>query len=140
MSVVLPESGAPTTLEDLRAEECVINVEHPGDHDSIQSFLVGRAFDSSLPRRDPHFSSQTTVYDAVGKSMLDSLFEGFNTSFMCIGPRGSGKTYTLFGPQPSFPDPHNLPQTFARTAVLCQDYAETCLHGSMSLRMATTSS
>ena len=94
--------GAPTTttLEDLCAEEHAIEVEHPVSEGSVQTFRVGRAFDSSLPRRDTRFASQKAVYGELGKSMLDSLFGGFNTSFMCIGPGGSGKTYTLFGPRP----------------------------------------
>ena len=45
-------------------------------------------------------ASCNVVYDALGKSILDSLFDGFNTSIRCSGPRGSGKRYTLFGPRP----------------------------------------
>ncbi len=116
---------AAALLEDLLAEEHAIEVAHPASEGCVQTFHVGRAFDSSLPRDDADFASQQVVYDALGKSILDSLFDGFNTSFMCIGPRGSGKTYTLFGPRPPLSEDPRPATTIDRNSGLilrlCKD-------------------
>lgn len=44
---------------------------------------------------DPNYASQTTVYNDLGKSVLDNAWEGYNTSLFAYGQTGSGKVGSL---------------------------------------------
>jgi len=46
---------------------------------------------------DPNYASQTTVYNDLGKSVLDNAWEGYNTSLFAYGQTGSGKSYSMVG-------------------------------------------
>ncbi len=41
--------------------------------------------------------SQETVYERVGRPLVDSVMEGFNAAVIAYGQTGSGKTYTMIG-------------------------------------------
>ncbi|KQK14307.1 kinesin-like protein KIN-12C [Brachypodium distachyon] len=57
-----------------------------GDRDfAVDGFLDDRA-------------SQEDAFDLVGLPMIDSALAGFNTSLVCYGQSGTGKTYTMWGP------------------------------------------
>ncbi|KAI4988346.1 hypothetical protein ZWY2020_029976 [Hordeum vulgare] len=64
---------------------------------SPDSIAVGdRAFavDGFLDDR----ASQEDVFQQVGVPMIHSALAGFNTSLVCYGQSGTGKTYTMWGP------------------------------------------
>ncbi|CCW60914.1 unnamed protein product [Phytomonas sp. EM1] len=42
---------------------------------------------------------QETVYNDIGKPMLESSFKGFNTCVFAYGQTGSGKSYCMMGPE-----------------------------------------
>ncbi|ESL07321.1 kinesin [Trypanosoma rangeli SC58] len=50
------------------------------------------AFDAVL-----HDASQEAVFEATTADLVDSVLQGFNSTLLCYGQCGSGKTYTLFG-------------------------------------------
>jgi len=45
----------------------------------------------------PAHSTQNDVYQLVGESALEWLWEGFNATILAYGLSGTGKTYSLFG-------------------------------------------
>jgi len=42
-------------------------------------------------------ATQEQVFDKVGSSVSDWIWEGFNACVLCLGPSGSGKSHTMFG-------------------------------------------
>ncbi|ONM06795.1 kinesin-related protein13 [Zea mays] len=43
-------------------------------------------------------ASQADAFDLVGLPMIENAMAGFNTSLVCYGQSGTGKTYTMWGP------------------------------------------
>ncbi|WVZ59762.1 hypothetical protein U9M48_009863 [Paspalum notatum var. saurae] len=43
-------------------------------------------------------ASQADAFDLVGLPVIDNALAGFNTSLVCYGQSGTGKTYTMWGP------------------------------------------
>jgi hypothetical protein len=76
----------------------ILKVENPVDQ-SISKFYADDIFNSAVARKDKGYASQKIIFDSIGTKLLDDVMNGYNTSLMCLGPEGSGKTYTLFGPK-----------------------------------------
>ncbi|XP_020799024.1 kinesin-like protein KIF13A isoform X5 [Drosophila serrata] len=55
----------------------------------------------SLNPEDDNFASQETVFDCVGRDILDNAFQGYNACIFAYGQTGSGKSYTMMGSQES---------------------------------------
>ncbi|XP_017838291.1 kinesin-like protein KIF13B isoform X2 [Drosophila busckii] len=55
----------------------------------------------SLNAEDVSFASQETVFDCVGRDILDNAFQGYNACIFAYGQTGSGKSYTMMGSQES---------------------------------------
>ncbi|KAM8712863.1 hypothetical protein ACLKA7_013229 [Drosophila subpalustris] len=55
----------------------------------------------SLNPEDDSFASQETVFDCVGRDILDNAFQGYNACIFAYGQTGSGKSYTMMGSQES---------------------------------------
>jgi len=58
------------------------------------------AFDYSFWSMDPSnskFADQETVFNGVGKQVLDNAIEGFNACIFAYGQTGSGKSYSMMG-------------------------------------------
>ncbi|ESO87895.1 hypothetical protein LOTGIDRAFT_127149 [Lottia gigantea] len=47
------------------------------------------------------FASQRTVYNDLGKGVLNNAFEGYNCSLFAYGQTGSGKSYSMVGYGPN---------------------------------------
>ena len=43
------------------------------------------------------YASQTTVYNDLGKGVLDNAWDGYHTCLFAYGQTGSGKSYSIFG-------------------------------------------
>ena len=43
-------------------------------------------------------SNQNEIYENVGKRIVDDVMEGYNGTIFAYGQSGSGKTYTMYGP------------------------------------------
>ena len=43
-------------------------------------------------------STQNEIYENVGKRIVDDVMEGYNGTIFAYGQSGSGKTYTMYGP------------------------------------------
>ena len=41
--------------------------------------------------------TKETIYEDVGKEMVNDVLMGYNGTIFAYGPTGSGKTYTMFG-------------------------------------------
>ncbi|XP_043645613.1 kinesin-like protein KIF13B isoform X6 [Drosophila teissieri] len=65
-----------------------------------KTFAFDHCFYSSNPE-DVNFASQETVFDCVGRGILDNAFQGYNACIFAYGQTGSGKSYTMMGSQES---------------------------------------
>lgn len=60
------------------------------------------AFDDCFYSTDTNannFASQETVFNMVGRDILDNAFQGYNACIFAYGQTGSGKSYTMMGTQ-----------------------------------------
>ncbi|XP_061401257.1 kinesin-like protein KIF13B [Musca vetustissima] len=55
----------------------------------------------SLNPEDEKYASQETVFDCLGRDILDNAFQGYNACIFAYGQTGSGKSYTMMGSQES---------------------------------------
>ncbi|XP_006459796.1 hypothetical protein AGABI2DRAFT_202190 [Agaricus bisporus var. bisporus H97] len=60
-------------------------------------FSFDKSYWSAGPRDDPGYCSQQTLYDDLGKELLDHGFSGFNACILAYGQTGSGKSYSMMG-------------------------------------------
>ncbi|KAI0260499.1 kinesin-like protein [Gloeopeniophorella convolvens] len=81
------------------------------------AFSFDKSYWSAGPRDEPGYCSQQTLFDDLGKELLDHGFAGFNACILAYGQTGSGKSYSMMG---YGPDKGIIPQTcselFARVA------------------------
>ncbi|KAI0637640.1 kinesin-domain-containing protein [Trametes polyzona] len=61
------------------------------------NFTFDKSYWSAGPRDDPKYCSQQTLYDDLGKELLDHSFSGFNACILAYGQTGSGKSYSMMG-------------------------------------------
>ncbi|KAL7281993.1 hypothetical protein ACG7TL_003460 [Trametes sanguinea] len=61
------------------------------------TFTFDKSYWSAGPRDDPKYCSQQTLYDDLGKELLDHSFAGFNACILAYGQTGSGKSYSMMG-------------------------------------------
>lgn len=52
---------------------------------------------SSCSESAPGYASQQTLYEDLGRELLDHAFAGFNTTIFAYGQTGSGKSYSMMG-------------------------------------------
>ncbi|BGP31033.1 hypothetical protein JCM10296v2_002797 [Rhodotorula toruloides] len=62
-----------------------------------KSFAFDRSYWSACPKDDASYASQQTLYDDLGRDLLDHAFEGFNCCIFAYGQTGSGKSYSMMG-------------------------------------------
>ncbi|KAI5480411.1 hypothetical protein MNV49_000986 [Pseudohyphozyma bogoriensis] len=62
-----------------------------------KSFAFDKSYWSAGPKDEPGYASQQTLYEDLGKELLDHSFEGFNTCIFAYGQTGSGKSYSMMG-------------------------------------------
>ncbi|KAH9853391.1 kinesin-domain-containing protein [Lenzites betulinus] len=61
------------------------------------NFAFDKSYWSAGPRDEPQYCSQQTLYDDLGKELLDHSFSGFNACILAYGQTGSGKSYSMMG-------------------------------------------
>ncbi|EIW62237.1 kinesin-domain-containing protein [Trametes versicolor FP-101664 SS1] len=61
------------------------------------NFAFDKSYWSAGPRDEPQYCSQQTLYDDLGKELLDHSFSGFNACIVAYGQTGSGKSYSMMG-------------------------------------------
>ncbi|KAG6845825.1 hypothetical protein H0H87_002513 [Tephrocybe sp. NHM501043] len=61
------------------------------------AFSFDKSYWSAGPRDEPGYCSQQTLYDDLGKELLDHGFSGFNACILAYGQTGSGKSYSMMG-------------------------------------------
>ncbi|SCZ97867.1 BZ3501_MvSof-1269-A2-R1_Chr7-2g09344 [Microbotryum saponariae] len=62
-----------------------------------KSFAFDKSYWSAGPKDEPGYASQQTLYEDLGKDLLDHSFQGFNTCIFAYGQTGSGKSYSMMG-------------------------------------------
>ncbi|KAI6151632.1 hypothetical protein BKA82DRAFT_1001661 [Pisolithus tinctorius] len=61
------------------------------------AFSFDKSYWSAGPRDELGYCSQQTLYDDLGKELLDHGFAGFNACILAYGQTGSGKSYSMMG-------------------------------------------
>ncbi|CAE6464038.1 unnamed protein product, partial [Rhizoctonia solani] len=61
------------------------------------AFSFDKSYWSAGPRDEPEYCSQQTLFDDLGKELLDHSFAGFNACILAYGQTGSGKSYSMMG-------------------------------------------
>ncbi|KAJ7047871.1 kinesin-like protein [Mycena alexandri] len=61
------------------------------------AFSFDKSYWSAGPRDEPQYCSQETLYNDLGKELLDHSFNGFNACILAYGQTGSGKSYSMMG-------------------------------------------
>ncbi|XP_030022123.1 kinesin-like protein KIF13B isoform X2 [Manduca sexta] len=88
--------------------QCVVEMEsqqtilqypqsaHEKERKQPKTFAFDHCFYSLDPSL-PHFASQKTVFECLGRDILDNAFDGYNACIFAYGQTGSGKSYTMMG-------------------------------------------
>ncbi|KZT12686.1 kinesin-domain-containing protein [Laetiporus sulphureus 93-53] len=63
----------------------------------VMNFAFDKSYWSAGSRDEPNYCSQQTLYDDLGKELLDHGFAGFNACILAYGQTGSGKSYSMMG-------------------------------------------
>ncbi|KAA1465952.1 kinesin-like protein [Dentipellis sp. KUC8613] len=82
------------------------------------AFSFDKSYWSAGPRDEPGYCSQQTLFDDLGKELLDHGFAGFNACILAYGQTGSGKSYSMMG---YGPDKGIIPQTCSELFVRVED-------------------
>ncbi|KAJ7087310.1 kinesin-like protein [Mycena belliarum] len=82
------------------------------------AFSFDKSYWSAGPRDEPRYCSQETLYNDVGKELLDHSFAGFNACIFAYGQTGSGKSYSMMG---YGPDKGIIPLTCSELFVRVED-------------------
>jgi hypothetical protein len=67
------------------------------DDGKEKTFTFDFSYNSHVPRDDPSYASQGTVWDDIGAGVLTNAYNGFNCSLFAYGQTGSGKSYSMMG-------------------------------------------
>eukprot|EP01064_Diplonema_japonicum_P034220 TRINITY_DN7027_c0_g1_i4.p1 TRINITY_DN7027_c0_g1~~TRINITY_DN7027_c0_g1_i4.p1 ORF type:complete len:725 (+),score=109.40 TRINITY_DN7027_c0_g1_i4:741-2915(+) len=91
---VRPQNKNEKAAEDKKVTSIVDGVTVKMDKDLWASERCGTwTFDKVFDTN----AEQSEIYTAVGDTVLQSSFNGYNTSIFAYGQTGSGKTYTMMG-------------------------------------------
>ena len=64
--------------------------------DGTKTFAFDKSY-WSFEREDGHFAGQESVFEDLGKPLLDNAFQGYNNCIFAYGQTGSGKSYSMMG-------------------------------------------
>ncbi|CAD7696168.1 unnamed protein product [Ostreobium quekettii] len=120
---------------DGNERDCSVTVA-PGDQGCSLLVRAGSRTDAGTVHKYcfPHvFESegQEDVYEACARTLVSSVSKGYNASILAYGHTGSGKTYTMIGPDKTF-TPYNSGQGIIPRAV-CQVFADLGESGNWSV-------
>ncbi|XP_045715329.1 kinesin-like protein KIF28P [Phyllostomus hastatus] len=95
--VVSMHSGTTTTIHDPRNPGHTKTFTFDLAYWSHSGFHVGS--DGVFTSADPssEFAGQREVFRDLGRGVLDSAWQGYNTTLLAYGQTGSGKSYSMIG-------------------------------------------
>ncbi|KAG0184537.1 kinesin-like protein Klp8 [Apophysomyces sp. BC1034] len=64
--------------------------------EEIKAFTFDKSY-WSVDKEDGSYASQETVYQDLGRELLDHAFDGYNCCIFAYGQTGSGKSYSMMG-------------------------------------------
>ncbi|KAI9138283.1 P-loop containing nucleoside triphosphate hydrolase protein, partial [Paraphysoderma sedebokerense] len=83
----LPSSSSPPIIS---------TTDENSNNSSKRTFVYDRCFDS-IDENNENFAGQETVFETIGKPLLEHAFDGYNVCLFAYGQTGSGKSYTMMG-------------------------------------------
>lgn len=97
----LKYTGSDVVIHTSEKELSLTNLKVPANKagDSrkrTKTYKFDYCFDSSNPNLTS-YANQTSIYEALGKSVLEAAFSGYNACLVAYGQSASGKTYTMMG-------------------------------------------
>lgn len=86
-----------TESNEISLTNLKVSSSKAGDsRERIRKYGFDYCFDSSNPVAQ-NFADQTTIYQTLGRTVLDNVFTGYNSCLVAYGQSASGKTYTMMG-------------------------------------------
>ncbi|XP_063899728.1 kinesin-like protein KIF13A isoform X6 [Helicoverpa armigera] len=92
------ELGTQCVVE-MESQQTILQIPqsaHEKERRQPKTFAFDHCFYSLDPSL-PHFASQKTVFECLGRDILDNAFDGYNACIFAYGQTGSGKSYTMMG-------------------------------------------
>ncbi|KAI8377808.1 uncharacterized protein BYT42DRAFT_571769 [Radiomyces spectabilis] len=89
-----------TSLVRMKGNQTILQKPALDDIHSKEDELKAFTFDKSYwsgDKHDPQYADQQTVYNDLGRELLDHAFHGYNCCIFAYGQTGSGKSYTMMG-------------------------------------------
>jgi centromeric protein E len=83
------EKATNTEACFIRGEDNTVRELDPESSDLVKSWPYSHVFDPS--------STNEQIFETVGRNLVESALDGFNTVIFMYGQTSSGKTFTLFG-------------------------------------------
>jgi kinesin family protein 1 len=62
--------------------------------DGSKTFAFDKSY-WSFNRDDAHYAGQDSLFDDLGRPLLDNAFKGYNNCIFAYGQTGSGKSYSM---------------------------------------------
>ncbi|KAF2675124.1 kinesin family protein [Microthyrium microscopicum] len=84
-TVLVPPTGADSRTKNAKA---VL--------DGTKTFAFDRSY-WSFDKKDDNYAGQDSLFDDLGKPLLDNAFKGYNNCIFAYGQTGSGKSYSMMG-------------------------------------------
>ena len=101
---------SPSSSQNLVSNNQTISVIDPSAHEIVSKpefasinpscWTRDFCFDTCLWSVDPNapnYADQETVFEVVGKPLLQGILSGFNTCIFAFGQTGAGKSFTMMG-------------------------------------------
>lgn len=86
-----------TESNEISLTNLKVSSSKAGDsRERIRKYGFDYCFDSSNPVAQ-NFADQATIYQTLGRTVLDNVFTGYNSCLVAYGQSASGKTYTMMG-------------------------------------------
>jgi len=84
------KAGGKTTYRTNRKDPDFVQLVDPEDDDNMYNFKFDRVFNAD--------ATQDSVYEHLGRPIVNAVLQGYNGTVLAYGQTGSGKTYTMEGP------------------------------------------
>ncbi|XP_039140332.1 kinesin-like protein KIN-12C [Dioscorea cayenensis subsp. rotundata] len=112
-----PRSDAPGVGSPDSSVKVVVRIRPVSGHGKTEDHIVKKISSDSLSVGDRKFtftsvlgpeSSQEDVFKLIGVPLVQSALAGYNASIVSYGQTGTGKTFTMWGPQSAMVDAHSI--------------------------------
>ncbi|KAM0951306.1 putative plus-end-directed kinesin ATPase [Dioscorea sansibarensis] len=112
-----PRSDGPGVRSPDSSVKVVVRIRPVSGHGKTEDQIVKKISSDSLSVGDRKFtftsvlgpeSSQEDAFKLIGVPLVQNALAGYNASIVSYGQTGTGKTFTMWGPQSAMVDAHSI--------------------------------